>query len=102
MSVAISWADKMQLAKCDIMVGFPISSHIFAFAHVYYIVSYDLNWLSMHIGNYTINSIIFALILCVLATLSDLIRFSLIHCSKTGKKAYENLVSHIKEKYPIP
>ena len=27
MSVAISWANKMQLAKCDIMVGFPISSH---------------------------------------------------------------------------
>ena len=25
MSVAISWANKMQLAKCDIMVGFPIS-----------------------------------------------------------------------------
>ena len=28
MSVAISWANKMQLAKCDMMVGFPISSHI--------------------------------------------------------------------------
>ena len=28
MSMAISWANKMQLAKCDIMVGFPISSHI--------------------------------------------------------------------------
>ena len=28
MSVAISWANKMQLVKCDIMVGFPISSHI--------------------------------------------------------------------------
>ena len=28
MSVAISWANKMQLAKCDIMVGFLISSHI--------------------------------------------------------------------------
>ena len=28
MSVAISWANKMQLAKCDIIVGFPISSHI--------------------------------------------------------------------------
>ena len=28
MSVAISWANKMQLAKRDIMVGFPISSHI--------------------------------------------------------------------------
>ena len=27
MSVAISWANKMQLAKCDIMVGFSISSH---------------------------------------------------------------------------
>ena len=30
MSVAISWDNKMQLAKCDIMVGFPISSHICA------------------------------------------------------------------------
>ena len=30
MSVAISCANKMQLAKCDIMVGFPISSHIYA------------------------------------------------------------------------
>ena len=30
MSVAISWDNKMQLAKCDIMVGFPISSHIYS------------------------------------------------------------------------
>ena len=29
MSVAISWASKKQLAKCDIMVGFRISSHIY-------------------------------------------------------------------------
>ena len=29
MSVAISWDNKMQLAKCDITVGFPISSHIY-------------------------------------------------------------------------
>ena len=28
MSVAISWANEIQLAKCDIIVGFPISSHI--------------------------------------------------------------------------
>ena len=28
MSVAISWAKKVQLAKCDISVGFPKSSHI--------------------------------------------------------------------------
>ena len=28
MSVAISWDNKMQLAKCDITVGFPIFSHI--------------------------------------------------------------------------
>ena len=28
MSVAISWAQKAQLAKCDILVGFPKSSHI--------------------------------------------------------------------------
>ena len=27
MSVAISWAKKVQLAKCDISVGFPKSSH---------------------------------------------------------------------------
>ena len=27
MSVAISWANKKQLAKCAYMVGFPISSH---------------------------------------------------------------------------
>ena len=32
MSVAISWANKMQLAKCDIMVGFPISSHNYGIA----------------------------------------------------------------------
>ena len=31
MSVAISWANKMQLAKCDIMAGFLISSHIYTF-----------------------------------------------------------------------
>ena len=29
MSVAISWANKKQLAKCTYMVGFPISSHIY-------------------------------------------------------------------------
>ena len=29
MSVAISWAKKVQLAKCDIMVGFPKFSHIY-------------------------------------------------------------------------
>ena len=28
MSVTISWANKMQLAKCDIMVSFCKSSHI--------------------------------------------------------------------------
>ena len=28
MSVAINWAKKVQLAKCDILVGFPKSSHI--------------------------------------------------------------------------
>ena len=27
MSVAISWANKRQFAKCDIMVSFPVSSH---------------------------------------------------------------------------
>ena len=35
MSVAISWANKMQLAKCDIMVGFPISSHIYYYDHFF-------------------------------------------------------------------
>ena len=34
MSVAISWANKMQLAKRDIMVGFPISSHILYYTHL--------------------------------------------------------------------
>ena len=34
MSVAISWANKMQLAKCDIMVDFPISSHIYSDSYV--------------------------------------------------------------------
>ena len=29
MSVAISWANKKQLAKCVYMVGFPIFSHIY-------------------------------------------------------------------------
>ena len=29
MSVAISWANKKQLAKCVYMVSFPISSHIY-------------------------------------------------------------------------
>ena len=36
MSVAINWANKMQLAKCDIMVGFPISSHIYHMNHGHY------------------------------------------------------------------
>ena len=31
MSVAISWAKKVQLARCDISVGFPKSSHIYLF-----------------------------------------------------------------------
>ena len=30
MSMAISWAKKVQLAKCDISVGFPKSSHIYS------------------------------------------------------------------------
>ena len=29
MSVAISWANKKQLAKCAYMVGFPMFSHIY-------------------------------------------------------------------------
>ena len=33
MSVAISWAKKVQLAKCDILVGFPKSSYIFLCMH---------------------------------------------------------------------
>ena len=36
MSVAISWANKMQLAKCDIMVGFSISSHIYTLVNGLY------------------------------------------------------------------
>ena len=31
MSVAISWANKMELAQCDISVSFPKSSHILEF-----------------------------------------------------------------------
>ena len=31
MSVAISWAKKVQLARCDDSVGFPKSSHIYAY-----------------------------------------------------------------------
>ena len=41
MSVAISWDNKMQLAKCDIMVGFPISSHIYVAMHAYIHVYMD-------------------------------------------------------------
>ena len=33
MSGTISWANRMQLAKCDIMVGFPISSHIYIYMY---------------------------------------------------------------------
>ena len=29
MSMAISWDDKMDFTLCDIMIGFPISSHIY-------------------------------------------------------------------------
>ena len=32
MSMGISWAKKVQLAKCDISVGFPKSSHIWFFS----------------------------------------------------------------------
>ena len=38
MSVAISWANKMQLAKCDIRVGFCKSSHILNSAHITIII----------------------------------------------------------------
>ena len=33
MNVAISWANKKQLAKCAYMVDFPISSHIYNLPH---------------------------------------------------------------------
>ena len=36
MSVAISWAKKVQLAKCNILVGFPKSSHILQLKAVSY------------------------------------------------------------------
>ena len=39
MSVAISWDNKMQLAKCDIMVGFPISSHILQMFKIVLLIS---------------------------------------------------------------
>ena len=45
MSVAISWANKMQLAKCDIMVGFCKSSHNFYQHHKHvYIGAEDGEW----------------------------------------------------------
>ena len=47
MSVAISWDNKMQLAKCDIMVGFPISSHI-------YIHAYKHTGMHTYIANYKV------------------------------------------------
>ena len=34
MSVAISWDNKMQLAKCDILVGLPISSHMYVLLYM--------------------------------------------------------------------
>ena len=34
MSVAISWAKKVQLAKYVILVGFPKSSHILLFTYI--------------------------------------------------------------------
>ena len=34
MNVAISWAKKVQLAKCDISVSFPKSSHIYSTGHI--------------------------------------------------------------------
>ena len=43
MSVAISWANKMQLAKCDIMVGFPKSSHIYVLSTGFYSSMYVCN-----------------------------------------------------------
>ena len=39
MSVAISWANKKQLAKCAYMVGFPISSHIL---HITYTITQSM------------------------------------------------------------
>ena len=55
MSVAISWANKMQLAKCDIMVGFPISSHICGMAYtVYAEIFVVLNLHAIEIAMYVI------------------------------------------------
>ena len=53
MSVAISWANKMQLAKCDIMVSFPISSHIFL------CIALLLSFTFPEIGDYTIRELIY-------------------------------------------
>ena len=38
--MAISWVNKIQLAKCDIMVGFSISSHILAIWHFHLYIPY--------------------------------------------------------------
>ena len=40
MSVAISWAKKVQLAECDISVDFPKSSHIYIYIYIYIIFIY--------------------------------------------------------------
>ena len=45
MNVAISWAKKVQLAKCDILVGFPKSSHILCMEQPKLIVSSFLSLL---------------------------------------------------------
>ena len=44
MSVAISWANKTQLAKCDIMVGFPIPV---TYVHVLLFVSTTNNYVTI-------------------------------------------------------
>ena len=37
MSVAISWAKKVELAKCDILASFPKSSHI----AMYFMINFE-------------------------------------------------------------
>ena len=49
MSVAISWANKIQLAKCDIMVGFPISSHIYGVSYINTLHYINHNEMLLHV-----------------------------------------------------
>ena len=53
MSVAISWANKMQLAKCDIMSVLQIQAHIPTYIHIHtYIHTYVRTYIHTYIHKY--------------------------------------------------